>query len=49
MNNFHILYAVSSLMTESYQDVVDFQLNRQSIVEQNLNERHDAASDAYVE
>ena len=35
MNNFHILYAVRSLMTGSYQDVVDVQLHRASIVEQN--------------
>ena len=48
MNNFHILYAVRSLMTGSYQDVVDVQLHRASIVEQKLNERHDATSDAYV-
>ena len=48
MNNFHILYAVCSLMTGSYQDVVDVQLHRASIVEQKLNERHDATSDAYV-
>ena len=48
MNNFHILYAVRSLMTGSHQDVVDVQLYRASIVEQKLNERHDATSDAYV-
>ena len=48
MTNFQLLYAVRSLMTGSHQDVVDVQLHRASIVEQKLNEPHDATSDAYV-
>ena len=48
MSDFQLAYAVRSLMTGSHQDVVDVQLYRASIVEQKLNERHDATSDAYV-
>ena len=48
MSDFQLSYALRSLMTGSHQDVVDVQLYRASIVEQKLNERHDATSDAYV-
>lgn len=48
MSDFQLSYALRSLMTGSYQDVVDVQLYRASIVEQKLNERHDMASDAYM-
>ena len=48
MNNFELKYLMRSLMTGSYQDSTDVQLEHASIMEDKFKSYHNDNTDAYL-